>query len=128
MRCRIGKAIISRKWLVVLLIAYLATWIGGWVSHSRELRSRAERYWRDAADRSRDAELEATRQGYRFHPAARPGGPLTYVNWCFPVLPGILVTDSGYVIGRLYGTGGTKVVLFYGFGSVELMSIDIWAS
>ncbi len=55
-------------------------------------------------------------------------GPNTSVAWCFPVVPGVLIANSSYVIGPLYGRGGVKVVIFYGFGSFELVTVSGWVS
>jgi hypothetical protein len=52
-----------------------------------------------------------------------PDGPSSNVDWCFPVLPGILLTESGYSIGPRCGTEGVKIIYFYGFGCVELVKI-----
>jgi hypothetical protein len=86
-----------------------------------ELNARAQRYWADAAARDRVWEQYAVSQQVSYNPVARPEGPITHVDWCFPLLPGILVSDSSYVVGPLYGKGGVKVVLYYGIGSVELL-------
>jgi hypothetical protein len=50
----------------------------------------------------------------------RQGGPATKVKWSFPLLPGVLVTDSWYSIGPLWAEGGVKLVFYYGIDSVEL--------
>jgi hypothetical protein len=86
-----------RKWLiaVVLLLLYVVTWVGGWITHARDLDARAKRV-----------------TAYSAH-----------VDWCFPVLPGLLVTDSGYTIAPKHAESGIKVVLFYGIGSVEIVRL-----
>lgn len=106
------------KILLCLIPLYAFTWIGGYYSHSASLKREAlQRY--DAAKKS-DAEhtalaIELVAAPPR--PQARETGPVSGVAWCVPVLPGILVADSYYVIGPLYGRGGIKIVIFYGCGS-----------
>lgn len=80
---------------IVVVLLYAVTWIGGWITHARDL---------DAC-------------------AARDKGFNAGIAWCFPILPGILVADSGYTIGPKHANDGVKVVLFYGFGSVELVRL-----
>jgi hypothetical protein len=124
----------KRKWriAVVLLFLYLLTWVGGWLTHARELEARAHRYWNEAAARDREMEQFAAAEGLPRPtgriPHLREGGPVTHVDWCFPLLPGILVADSWYVVGPLYGKGGVKLVVYYGVGSVELVTLVGWIS
>lgn len=56
------------------------------------------------------------------------GGPATGVDWCFPLLPGILITNSWYQCGPLFGKGGVKLVLYYGVGSLEILALNGWIS
>jgi hypothetical protein len=86
-----------RKWriAVVLLLLYVVTWVGGWITHAQEVHAQAKR-----------------EHGYCAH-----------VDWCFPVLPGFLVADSGYTIGLKHADDGIKIVLFYGIGSVEIVRL-----
>jgi hypothetical protein len=55
--------------------------------------------------------------------AKRVKGYSAHVDWCFPVLPGLLVADSGYTIGPKHADDGIKIVLFYGIGSVEIVRL-----
>jgi hypothetical protein len=120
---------IRRKILFWLIPLYLVTWIGGWVSHSAALKRDAQRRY-EAAQKS-DAEYAAlaAKEG---QPPSRPQagktGPHTDVSWCFPILPGVLIADSYYVVGPLYGRGGIKVVIFYGFGSLASEPLWGWIS
>lgn len=86
-----------RKWLiaVVLIFLYVITWVGGWITHARGVDTQAK--------------------GNRGYNAG--------VEWCFPVLPGLLVTESGYTIGPKHCDCGIKVVLFYGIGSIEIVRL-----
>lgn len=48
------------------------------------------------------------------------------MNWCIPLLPGILITDSEYAVGPLFAKGSKKLVLYFGIGSVTLWEVDVW--
>lgn len=118
-----------RKIFFWLIPIYLVTWIGGSMSHSAALKSDAQRRY-DAAQRS-DAEYAAlaAKEG---QPPPRPQagktGPRTGVSWCIPILPGVLIADSYYVIGPLYGRGGVKIVFYFGFGSWATKPFGGWIS
>jgi hypothetical protein len=43
------------------------------------------------------------------------------VSWCVPILPGVLLANSHYVVGPLYGKGGYKLVFYYGWDSREVV-------
>jgi hypothetical protein len=110
----------KRRPLVACAIAllYLWRWVGGWRSHSRQLRDDAEATYR-AAERVRQEGLQVE---------LHQGGPIAEVAWCVPVLPGVLLAWSGASAGPLLGRGGLKVVLYYGFGSAELCTLVGWIS
>ena len=124
-------SMLKRRWLAatVLLALYLLTWIGGWHSHAQEIEARAYRRWTDASARAQEMARLAAADGEQRRPIGlRQGGPQTGVDWCAPILPGVLICDSYYVIGPLWGRGGVKLVLYYGFGSVELLTLWGWIS
>lgn len=121
----------KRRWLIagLVLMLYLLTWVGGPSSHRREIESRAQQYWENGAAKNRQMQQFASEHGQHYEPIELlPGGPRAWVNRCFPVLPGVLLADSGYQVGRLWGKGGWKIVVFYGFGSVELVTLGGWIS
>lgn len=123
-----------RKWFLatILIALFLLTWIGGWLSHARELEARAQRYWTEAATRDREMEqfsaLHKLPHPKESTPHLHEGGPNTHVDWCFPLLPGVLVADLRYAVGPLYGRGGVKIVLFYGVNSIEFGTLFGWIS
>jgi hypothetical protein len=109
--------------IVTLVFLYAVTWAGGWISHSREIRSRARRMYADAQKYDREIADTHQKAGLSLHDAPsrlNKDGPSADVNWCIPLLPGVLLADSWYVIGPRWGEGGGKIVLYYGFGSREL--------
>jgi prepilin-type processing-associated H-X9-DG protein len=93
----------KRKVIVTVALLHALTWAGGCLTHSRELDSRARRIY------------AAAPKGYRSE-----SGPATGITWCIPLLPGVLLANSWYVVGPSWGEGGVKIVLYYGFGAKEL--------
>jgi hypothetical protein len=121
-----------RKHPCCYLIAtlYLLTWIGGWISHARQLQTDSDARWKYLHRRLYEDDLE---QGKKVDEAVlshyvHPEGPTSWVSWCVPILPGLLLADSGYTVGPLSGRGGGKLVLYYGFGSIELCTLWGWAA
>ena len=55
-------------------------------------------------------------------------GPKSRVQWCIPILPGIALLNSSYVIGPLWGRGSAKIVFWYGFDSKVLVELGGWIS
>jgi len=115
----------KRKKLIacILVPLYLGTWIGGWISHAHDLRGRAEIDYRWFERRN----LERQADGLDYHPIRlNPDGPSSSVNWCIPVLPGVLLVDSEISSGPMAARGGVKIVLYYGVGSMELCTLVGW--
>lgn len=116
----------------ILVVSYLVTWAGGWRAHSREMASRATYlYQRVESEKARF--LEWQREGLVaadevYSTELLPGGPKSIVNWCLPILPAVLLADSEYVVGPLYGSGSAKIVLYTGAGSVTLLELWGWRS
>lgn len=118
------------KWTVIVL--YLATWVGGWITHSLAVKSDARRMWEEAHERRRRMTEAYQKEGLALPPSTSDplleGGPHAGVNWCVPLLPGVLLLDSSYVVAPLWGEGGVKVVLYYGFGTKEIAHVTGWRS
>ncbi len=114
-----------KKWLLIgsAIALYVLTWLLGPAGHARELQEQAQRLWSEA-DASNRFMSEFGGGYYQLI----PNGPHTKVNWCVPVLPGLMLANSEYHIARLYGAGGYKLVLFYGYGTVELGTVVGWIS
>jgi hypothetical protein len=119
----------KKKWLGACAFGlYILTWLYGPADHARELTNRAQRLWSEAA---------ATNE--RMRAPSVPGedidvieifkdGPRASVDWCIPILPCVMLANSGYSIGPVYGRGGVKIILFYGVGSLELVTLFGWLS
>jgi hypothetical protein len=118
-----------RPWLTgSLLLLYVATWVGGWVSHSRELKAQTEAHYRVAQEREQEYASAARAQGSQvpIHARTHPGGPTSAVVWCLPVLPGVLLAYSCYSVGPLHAGGYLQLVLWYGAGSAKLGEVVWW--
>lgn len=50
-------------------------------------------------------------------------GPHTGVEWRLPILPGVLLVDSYWALGPMCAASHVKVVMYYGFGTTELMQL-----
>jgi hypothetical protein len=120
----------KRNFWIVCIILYLFTGIGGWYSHKKELASRSQYFWNEAAKHDEMAKKQAELQGIHDPPLINriSSGPSMQVKWCFPILPGFLITNSSYQIAPLWGEGGVKLVFYYGFGSVEMVTLVGWMS
>jgi hypothetical protein len=66
-------------------------------------------------------EAQSRKDGFPFYPYKLSAhDPTSKVNWCIPVLPGVLLADSSISQGPLSAEGGVKIVIYYGVGSVEI--------
>jgi hypothetical protein len=118
-----------RKIAICLIPLYLVTWIGGYYSHSAILKRDTQRLYDAAKQRDTEFAADAAKGGFEApRPMTRTDSPVSKVEWCFPVFPGVLIADSYYVIGPLYGRGGVKIVFYYGFGSWATKPIWGWIS
>jgi hypothetical protein len=107
--------------LGILALLYGGTWFGGWTSHAESLRERADATYHDVEWRNQEAAAWAKRMGATpYQIEIHDGGPILHIDWCVPLVPGILLSHSDYSVGPLIGCGGFKIVLYYGFGSTEL--------
>jgi len=106
-------------WLFILLL-YAVTWVGGWITHAGDLESSARaRYQEWQSQGPADSQKQ-------YYIELREGGPDTGVNWCIPLLPGVLLADSYEVLGPLAARGTAKIVVYYGFGSFEVCELWGW--
>jgi hypothetical protein len=116
----------NKRWrlavICVLIGLYTWTWIGGATSHRRAMAL-------DAGKRYADAVTQRAIDGKRSPSTdVSPKGPLSEVEWAFPILPGVLLADSYYYVGPSYGRGSVKVVVYYGFGSAIVCHLWGWLS
>jgi hypothetical protein len=120
----------SRKFWLIVAALYAFTWGGGWISHQRGLSAHARQLYVQAQQREIEEVALYKQEGSSYQPRriTRDGGPIARVNWCVPVLPGVLIANSHYVIGPLYARGGVSIVLYYGFGCHQFGSIGGWIS
>jgi hypothetical protein len=121
------------KAILCISALYIITWIGGYRSHSEMLNR--ETQWRydaakaeDAQDKAASAKTTTTNTPPAAVSRIYKDGPNAIVYWCFPVLPGVLIAKSGFVVGPLYSEGGIKLVIYYGWGSWASEPIWGWVS
>lgn len=118
-----------RKLTLFIAGLYAFTWIGGWLAHADAVRAQAAADYSMAQQMDREDAAKRAREGRG--PGEREAftdGPGSFVNWCVPVLPGILLADSGYYAGPTWGTGGVKIVLYWGLGTKEVWYLTRWIS
>ena len=125
----VGRMSTARKFWFCVIMLYAITWIGGFRLHSSALHKQAQHLY----DETRKGEAKANAD--RKHLGQPPkqadilsGGPVVNVNWCVPVLPGVLIADSEYIIGRLQAAGGVRILIFYGWGLWEIDTIWVRVS
>jgi hypothetical protein len=126
-RAEVSSAMKTRRrlfWVIVMLL-YAATWIDGWKTHARDLKASAQAQYQRAQERNSEWKAEEPAGAeLPIYLQLRDGGPATGVNWCIPLLPGVLLADSYEVLGPLKGRGMVKIVFYYGTGSVVIC--DLW--
>lgn len=119
----------KRRILITIVAAYLVTWVGGWIAHVREMENLARQKYSRAEVHNAEA-IEAERLNPivdRAYPIElRREGPASDVNWCLPLLPGLLLADSAYFVGPMYAKGTTKIVVYYGVGSFTALELWGW--
>lgn len=114
-----------------IFLLYVATWIGAWISHSQNIKASAEKSYITYLENQKimEAFYESENLGEYQRPArVLEGGPKAGVQWCIPLLPGIALVHSSYVIGPLWGKGSAKVVFWYIFDSKVLVEFGGWIS
>ncbi|MBY0229796.1 MAG: hypothetical protein K2W96_10990 [Gemmataceae bacterium] len=98
-------------WPVVALIDAV-TWIGGWIAHQRDLAQAAGELYRRMQDRNREDHGEENGPDRPIWARLHESGPWTRVNWCFPLLPGVLLAESAEGYGPLRAHGSFKLVVW----------------
>lgn len=112
-----------------MVLLYGLTWIGGASDHSDQLRQEAARRYESAVESNSEWGAIADQLERPFEPIELlRDGPNSRVNWAVPILPGLSLADSEYVVGPLYAKGSAKLVFYYGFGSLTLVELWGWMS
>jgi hypothetical protein len=118
-----------RKIAICLILLYLITWIGGYYSYSANLKHSTQEIYDRAKQRDDEfAAAVAKEGGQPSRSRVFKDGPQSEIHWCFPILPGILIADSHWIVGPLFGRGGIKIVVYYGFGSWASKPFGGWIS
>ncbi len=116
----------TKKLLLVAGCLYAVTWVVTSVIYPRDMQRRAHEEYSQA----KIAEVEWAKK--RLMPASGPTlfpeGPRVDLRWCVPLFPAVTLVSSDYYIGPLCSHGAIRIVLFYGFGTVESVSFVTWIS
>src|SRR6185436_15274280 len=99
---------------------YLLTWVGGWLAYSRDLHHRTSMLLDDARQRNVESAEFFRDQGLPDRSIQINPQPASKVHWCVPLFPGVLLANSSYHIAPLWAEGGMKIVVYYGFGTLEI--------
>lgn len=115
---------------IVVMLLYVITWIGGHRTHSINLQKHAAQLYVGALFKNKEMSDMASSEGLEEPPpiVVRKDGPKSKVKWSIPIVPGILLVNSYYVIGPLYAEGGTKIILYYGISSKVICYLTKWMS
>ena len=103
----------------VMIAAFAWTWLAGPGRYARDLEDRARRTWKAGLEMEEQIHQKEAEEGLPSRKIVFPGGPYTEVRWCYPILPFVLLADSRYSIGPLWGKTGVKIVIFYGFSTAD---------
>ena len=110
--------------LIFVAVLYAVTWICGWRSHEREIAAGARHRYDSAISMNAKLAQHPSEMGHSIK--LRTRGPSSGVEWCIPIVPSLCLANSYYVVGPLYAAGTTKLVLFYGVGSITVCNLGGW--
>jgi len=114
---------------IIIPVLYVWTWYGGYVFHSEDLTSEAtEAYYSNVEKHEKkieEYEIVGLEYSFNIYDEVHRNGPRISINWCFPIIPGILIAESYYSIGPSLDAGGTKIVFFYGVGTIDFLQIFV---
>jgi hypothetical protein len=115
---------------IIVILFYAITWLGGHVTHSRNIREYATKQYNGALLKNKKMSDFAISEGLEEpNPIKlRKDGPKSKVKWSIPIAPGILLVNSYYEIGPLWAKGGNKIILYYGISSKVICYITKWMS
>lgn len=119
--------------LLALATLYVLTGIGGWQTYVRYMQAQSDQsyaHYLQWVQRSNEKRAEAGMVPEM--PQPRSDGPHPFVQWCVPVLPGVLMAKSGFTgtgrkddgVRTFYENGGIRIVLYWGAGSSEVLSLS----
>lgn len=115
-----------------IILLYFWTWFSGKAYHEKEVSDSAQISYKKAIkihDKLKEVSREySQKEPEDIYEIIHKEGSSSGVEWCFPIFPGVLIADSYKIIGPLWGSGGIKIVLFYGFGTKEVLTINGWIS
>jgi hypothetical protein len=115
-----------KRRVITIVLLYLFTWVGGWISHAHNTAVKAQVMWEriDREIKEREAGFPPMKPSAVVYLYRHEGGPRTHIV-AFPLLPGVLAASSEISVGRLNGSGDWQIVVFYGFGSFVLLETNV---
>ena len=99
-----------------VLGGYALTWAGGSLCHWLELKARSTGMYEEAL---RNASGNPTNLSF-----LQKSRPTAWVSWSVPLLPGLLLVKSSWHAAPCVGEEGTRLILYYGFGSCEICRLS----
>lgn len=116
--------------LIVIILLYAITWLGGHRTHSINLQKHAAQLYVGALFKNKEMSDLARSEGLEEPQpiVVRKDGPKSKVKWSIPIMPGVLLANSYYVNSPLWAKGGTKIVLYYGISSKVICYLTKWMS
>ncbi|MCP4261615.1 MAG: hypothetical protein GY774_29550 [Planctomycetes bacterium] len=116
--------------LIIVILLYAITWLGGHTSHSMNLKKHICQLYLETVLKNKKWSEWARSEGLEEPQPIklRKDGPKCEVKWSIPIVPGILLANSYYENGPLWAEGGTKIILYYGFSSKVICYITKWMS
>ena len=132
---RLPQRLIRRhpKMLLCIAVLYVFTWIGGWQTYVRDMQTMADRdYVHYVQWEQRNNERRAQAGMASLTPNPRTDGPHPFVQWCVPILPGVLVAKSGFTgtgreddgVRTFYENGGIRIVLYWVVRTSEVLPLS----
>lgn len=108
-----------RFWVIIVVLLYAVTWVGGYCSYSRKLQASTVAACQEAAADNKQRTEMAEAEGFPLRLIElHQRGPTSSV-WCVPLLPCVLWADWSYDVAKGYGAGGGALVFYYGVGCLD---------
>jgi hypothetical protein len=108
----------SRWFLFVYLPLYVVTWIGA-IGYPSHFQKRVEEMHQQAIVQQQEQSRKFAEAGFEYEQIPIFESPGCDTDYSIAIAPGVLLANSSYWIAPLWGKGGTKIVLWYGWGYAE---------
>ena len=108
----------SRWFLFVYLPLYVVTWIGS-IGYPPHFQKMVNQMHQQAIVHEQERLRKFTEAGFEYEPRFIYESPGCNTGYSIAIAPGVVLANSSYVMAPLWGKGGTKIVLWYGWGYAE---------